>query len=243
MGLTSTMNEPTTHLNVHDWQPLTLRELREVLRGLEAPWWIAGGWAIDLFLGRQTRPHEDLDVLILRRDQLRVQQHLHGWRLYKTKQPTPSTLAPWPANEFLAWETGVYDIWAKQTETGGWRFQLMLMEDDTDRWVFRRDPRIGGRVADLGWMTDDGLPVLRPAVQLLYKGRLESRRPKDDADFAAVLPHLAEDARRWLADELRLQFGARHPWIVELGVTARTSARHVCCRKLGSHLLNGQAGG
>ena len=51
------------------WQPWHPREVAAFFAELDAPWWIAGGWAIDLFLGRQTREHEDIDVQILRRDQ------------------------------------------------------------------------------------------------------------------------------------------------------------------------------
>ncbi|MGM7683701.1 nucleotidyltransferase domain-containing protein [Cytobacillus sp. Hm23] len=32
------------------------------------PWFIAGGWAIDLFIGKQTRPHHDLEIAIFRKD-------------------------------------------------------------------------------------------------------------------------------------------------------------------------------
>ena len=34
-----------------------------------APWFIAGGWAIDLFLGRKTREHADVDFALSRLDQ------------------------------------------------------------------------------------------------------------------------------------------------------------------------------
>ena len=30
--------------------------------------WVSGGWGIDALLGRQTRPHKDLDVIMLLRD-------------------------------------------------------------------------------------------------------------------------------------------------------------------------------
>ncbi|MGH9027589.1 MAG: nucleotidyltransferase domain-containing protein, partial [Acidimicrobiia bacterium] len=42
------------------WEPLRPTDLRGLLADLRATWWIAGGWALDLFLGRQTRTHEDL---------------------------------------------------------------------------------------------------------------------------------------------------------------------------------------
>ncbi len=42
-------------------------EVLEVLAALDAagcPAWIAGGWGVDALVGRQTRPHRDLDVLV-----------------------------------------------------------------------------------------------------------------------------------------------------------------------------------
>ena len=30
--------------------------------------WVVGGWGVDALLGRQSRPHKDLDVLVLRRE-------------------------------------------------------------------------------------------------------------------------------------------------------------------------------
>jgi Aminoglycoside-2''-adenylyltransferase len=34
--------------------------------------WFFGGWAVDLWMGRLTRPHDDIDVLVWRRDEARV---------------------------------------------------------------------------------------------------------------------------------------------------------------------------
>ncbi len=59
-----------------------------------APWWVAGGWAIDLTLGHQTRKHEDLDVLVLRRDQAWVREELLGWDVHAADPP--GSLRPWP---------------------------------------------------------------------------------------------------------------------------------------------------
>ena len=54
------------------WQPWQPEEVASFFSTLTVPWWIAGGWALDLFLGVQTREHEDIDVQILRRHQLEV---------------------------------------------------------------------------------------------------------------------------------------------------------------------------
>lgn len=40
--------------------------------------WLTGGWGIDALLGEQTRPHKDLDVIMLLEDVQRTQQLLAG---------------------------------------------------------------------------------------------------------------------------------------------------------------------
>ena len=38
--------------------------------------WFFGGWAVDLWVGRLTRPHDDIDVLVWRRDESRIAEAL-----------------------------------------------------------------------------------------------------------------------------------------------------------------------
>jgi hypothetical protein len=45
-----------------------VEELPRALEGFAGPWWVAGGWAVDLVVGAATRSHEDLDVAVLRSD-------------------------------------------------------------------------------------------------------------------------------------------------------------------------------
>ncbi|MBN2056375.1 hypothetical protein JW905_15740 [bacterium] len=54
--------------------------------------WLAGGWALDLFLGRRTRDHGDTDVLVVRRHQSGLWRHLRDWNLFKAVR---GELLPW----------------------------------------------------------------------------------------------------------------------------------------------------
>ncbi|WP_232836957.1 nucleotidyltransferase domain-containing protein [Lentzea terrae] len=54
------------------WDPLRPAEVAGLFTGVQ--WWVAGGYAIELAVGRPLRPHSDIDVLLLRRDQLAVQR-------------------------------------------------------------------------------------------------------------------------------------------------------------------------
>ncbi len=193
-------------LEHHEWEPMTTEEASQLFRALSIPWWVAGGVAIDLFVGRTTREHDDFDVLILRRDQLVMQGYLKGWDLHRTNQPG---LKPWLAGEYLG--LGVNQVWCRRTPDSLWALEVMFMDTVGDRWVFRRAPSIGGSLASLGRETPEGIPYLSPEIQLLYKARQEPT-VKDERDFEAVLPLLNETQKLWLQSALKVQFPGRHPW-------------------------------
>jgi hypothetical protein len=204
------------NLDPHNWSPLSIEELAKVFEGMPTPWWLAGGWALDLFVGTTTRAHEDIDVLILRRDQLAVQKYVSDWQLFKTKQPTPPHLAPWLPGEFL--DPPINDIWARcELNDGPWRFQLMLMEAEGGRWVYRRVPTIGGSIDDMGLTSDAGIPYLAPEIQLLYKSG--SGLKKDTDDLVSVLPVLPRQRTEWLLRCLQEQYPKGHEWIEKIGQT------------------------
>src|SRR3712207_5969706 len=74
------------------------------------PWAFCGGWAIDLWLGRVTREHKDVDILVFRRDQRAVQSYLRarGWTLEIAHH---GVLTPWAEGEFI--ELPRHGIWCK----------------------------------------------------------------------------------------------------------------------------------
>jgi hypothetical protein len=75
------------------------------MRRFEPEWFIAGGWAIDLFLGKETRRHEDIEIALFRRDQAALQDYLAGWLLQKVGN---GALAVWKRGERL--ELPVFEI-------------------------------------------------------------------------------------------------------------------------------------
>jgi hypothetical protein len=185
-------------------------EVTDLLRDVDCPWWVAGGWAIDLCVGHQTRTHDDTDVLILRDDQTAMQRTLDGWDLHAADPP--GSLRPWRAGEILP--AAVHDVWCRRTPEAPWSLQIMV-DDATDGvWRYRRDGRIQRLVAELDGGACDGTPrVLSPEVQLLQKSK--SPRDKDEADFLAVRDLLRPDQREWLARALALT-SPDHPWRARL---------------------------
>lgn len=192
------------------WAPLSPGEAAQLFERASFRWWIAGGWAIDLAVGQQSRPHDDLDILVLRDDQRAVQALLGGWDLHAANPP--GTLRRWEPAEVLP--AHVHDIWCRRTPGGPWRLQLMLADTDGEVWRFRRDPRITRPVSALTRRTVDGLPYLAPEVQLLFKAKA-TPLPKDEHDFAMACPLLDRAGRTWLATALALH-APDHPWLDRL---------------------------
>jgi hypothetical protein len=195
------------------WAPLRPDEVAQRFSPLDAHWWISGGWAIDLFLGEQTRAHEDIDVQFLRRDQHAVRALFPGWDV---QEAHPELSAKWP---FEPWESGsslrpdVHDIWLRPRSSAPWAIQLMVGENDGEQWICRRDARIRRPLVTIGQRAAGGVSYLAPEIQLLYKAK--SPRPKDEADFIRALPALDQGRRLWLAQSLAL-IHPGHAWLARL---------------------------
>jgi aminoglycoside-2''-adenylyltransferase len=191
------------------WEPIRPEEIARLLSGFAGPWWICGGWALDLFLGRETRRHDDLDVALLRHDQLALFHHLRAWDLHYA---TPAhTLEPWDGHRL---ELPVHGIWARRSteRTASWTCEFLLNELCDGQWVFGRNEAVTRPTKDLG-EERDGVPFLRPEIALLYKS--SERSPKNETDFATIRPHLSREASTWLRAALE-SCGHRHPWIEAL---------------------------
>lgn len=188
------------------WDPLSPQAAAALFAECAAPWWIAGGYAVAAFSGSfERRPHDDLDVGLLARDQDVARELLRGWDLHCADPP--GRLRPWRPGEVL--EEPIHDIWARERRAGPWRFQLVLNPAEGGEWVYRRDPRIRRPVVDLVWQSG-GIPYLVPEVQLLFKSK--TLRPKDEQDLRRCLPLLDERRRGWLRRALEVSHPG-HPWL------------------------------
>ncbi|MEP7293781.1 MAG: amino acid transporter [Chloroflexota bacterium] len=193
------------------WQPLSLTETLDLFAGAPFAWALGGGYAVEQFLGRQIRAHEDVDVVIFRDQQLQAQTWLQGWQLYAADPP--GTLREWLDGEVLPF--GIHDIWAHRSNVEAWQFQFMVAESEGDEWFSRRSSAIRGKRDDL-FAEYNGVPCVRIEVQLMYKAK--GRRPKDVLDFHAAAPRLSAEAKQWLKDALGLLYPDGHPWLDMLNV-------------------------
>lgn len=182
------------------WNPISPLALPSLLKPYGRDWWLAGGWAFDTWLGHPTRIHEDTDIQVFRDDLIHLLESLPDWIIHLCQFPPDGSFRRWHPNEPVPEE--VHDIWCRHTTSDRWQLQIMVLTGDDDTWYFRRDPRISGSRAAMGWRSGE-IPVLAPEIQLLYKVKTP-RRPKDDLDLRRFIPRLSRDRRLWLEDAVDL---------------------------------------
>jgi hypothetical protein len=175
------------------------------LSALTVPWWIAGGWALDLYTGSRSRPHKDLDIGILRRDAVEVISSLRAWEFFEAKDGALT-----PINSGRAPRADVHSLWCRPVGSMQWLLEFMLDESRGDRWVFRRELTIERPLSETIRRDLEGMPYLAPEIQLLYKAR--ATRIEDQADFDRVVPRLEPEARRWLERSLA-KVHPDHRWL------------------------------
>ena len=191
-----------------------LLEVAENLGGLRAPFYFAGGWAIDLHLGRVTRDHHDIDALVMRRDHLLLHKVLKQFSLKKIiphpdgMPPNRGTIVEWPAGERL--ELPVHQLNAYRAGESEPAFQVMLAESSNGDWIFRRNPNVRMPISKMGFHPLWGLPYLAPEIVLLFKAK--HLEPRDRVDFDHAIPALSADARQWLRDAIEKTHPG-HEWL------------------------------
>jgi hypothetical protein len=196
--------------NLWEWEEFDPPRLLEVMRDFAAPWWVAGGWALDLWLGRRTRDHQDLDIAVLRGDQRKLYATLRRWEMYYAT--TDHRLLPLRPGQWL--EPPLHGVWARRAPDAPWLCEFLLNEHDGAAWLYPRNPAVRMPLAEMGSVISGGISILKPEIVLLYKAH--ERSGKDEADFRAALPHLWPSATAWLVRALE-ETTPGHPWTAQLG--------------------------
>lgn len=202
-----------------------------VMAGYPAPWALCGGWAVDWWLGRQTRDHGDIDITVFSSDQPALFAHLRDWNLVPHDAVAPAGSDPWdghvlvlPAHiharppgaenraRVVSWVTPPY-----VNARDGLDLELVINEGRDDAWVLSEDPALSLPFARAIARTPGGVPIARPEVLLYYKatahwGEAGDPRPRDTADFAALSPLLDPDAAAWLRAAIAAH-APDHPWL------------------------------
>jgi hypothetical protein len=126
-----------------------VRSVAGLFSTFRRPWYIAGGWALDLFLGRVTREHHDIDVAIFREDQHELRNHLEGWGFQKVVKRGNHVREAWDKHELLS--LPVHEVHARGPG-GDSELEVLLNESKEENGSSAAIPRSRSRGrAWAGW--------------------------------------------------------------------------------------------
>ena len=186
-------------------------------------WSLCGGWAVDAWLGRQTRDHADVDITVFQDDLSAFFDHLAGWQLIAhDPNVAGNTSEPWDGRRLDL----PAHIHARSPDArrrlpdrldapaqAGFGLDIQVNERSGRDWVLSRQPRITMPLRRCARQSTWGLPTMVPEALLFYKAS-ELRR-RDKLDFLALLPHLTDEQRAWLRNAISL---VGHPWLTQLSL-------------------------
>ncbi|MBY8857524.1 hypothetical protein K7711_13630 [Nocardia sp. CA2R105] len=187
------------------WEAWTPTEVAERLSSTRSCWYVAAGWALDLFVGGLGREHSDLEIGVPRERFAEIAEVFPGF-----EWDVVGDGHVWPFPEEA---DNQHQTWLREPATGHYRLDVFREPSRGDRWVCRRDASITLPYDELILRSADGIPYVIPEVVLLFKAK--ARRAKDEVDFMHAVPTMDRSRRSRLSGWLsRVHPG--HPWLETL---------------------------
>lgn len=164
------------------------------MSGFKKPWFISGGWVIDIALGKVTREHKDIDICIFREDIEVMLEYFNEWDI-NVAIPGEQRLVKYESmNDLVLPRYGLH-LFRDQAF-----IEILLTERQEDQVIFRKNREITMGLDDFCLKDDEGRPFVNPVWQLLFKGL--GPREEDIHDFYTYLPAMEERDKEWLIEAL-----------------------------------------
>lgn len=190
---------------IHLSEPLVF--VMDLMQDFPHPWWVGGGWALDVAAGRVSREHEDLDICIFREHAHAIFEHFSDWRI-QIAIPGEHRLVPCTTLEDLR-----LPRYGLHLHRGDEFLEILLTDRVENQVIYRRDPAIQMPLHRFARLDSHGIPYVAPEWQLLFKAK--EGRAKDQADFEQHAPLLDVEGVLWLYSSLQHHLPSS-PWLSAL---------------------------
>jgi hypothetical protein len=172
-------------------------KVKAIMNKYGYPWFIAGGWAIDLFLNRETREHEDIEIGIYRKNQMQLYRYFGRQRKFYIDNRNHIG-----KHERLVWNKEylrlpIHEVYV---EYEGLEIEVLLNEKDEDNLIYRLNEKIKLSEEKAILYNKEEIPYLSPEIVLLYKSNY--MRDKDIADISNASIGMNESQKKWLIDSI-----------------------------------------
>ena len=216
-------------------------ESNELFKNCGFPYYICGGFALELFLGKTIRTHGDLDISIFEENRKDAVELLlaTGWDVYQRgqfqkqifdsddplvlecrniwaiKPGSPVVVAP------IEGEENLYDYKIVEGQQTAFNFIEMVIDIKKGDHFGFRGHKVLSRAMDKAILYKDGIPYMAPELVLFLKSHKsylthEFHKEKTPVDFKAMIPALPDENREWLINAIELAYPKGNVWLEEL---------------------------
>lgn len=207
-------------------------EVNALLKGQSFSYAVCGGFALDLFLGYETRTHGDIDILAFWEDRETIITYMQskGYIVYemlgggKVHRITDIRVQEkLRKNIFCCTEdcelVRLYDTdepdvyWLDFQHTGLSKLnyiEFLFNERTEDEFVYGRGERVRRKLTN-ALLETDGVPYLAPELCLLFKST-DIERDGYQQDFELTIGKLSTEQRTWFENAMGLLYPDGHKW-------------------------------
>jgi hypothetical protein len=139
-----------TLMSVETWCSPGPEHTASLLAGAGVPWWFAGGWAIELFVGKVLRRDSDVDIGCFRDHFRTLLGVLPVWVVYASA-----------GGNLIRMERGTvldpahHTLWCRAIKQLLLGIEILVGEMEGQDWVYRRDRRIRRPTVPGSWLADN----------------------------------------------------------------------------------------
>jgi hypothetical protein len=187
------------------WDPWAPDQVAREIGTTSIPWCVTAGWAIDLFIGEQTREHDDIEIAVPSSSWPEIRN-----RLARLEFVVAGSGHLFPL-ESSAFEEH-FQTWGRDSD-GVFRLDVFRDPHEGATWICRRSPEIRLPYTSVIAFTASGVPFMVPEVVLLFKAKHD--RDKDRTDLEAALAKMSPARVAWLIAALDVVH-PDHPWMAIL---------------------------
>ncbi len=209
-----------------------ITECNELLKNKGFKYAICGGFALELYIGKEIRSHSDIDVFFFENDKKAVIAFLqqHGWNVFKRVSGeficyfrSPDEFAPddiavfciKPNCSFIEHKPFKDNMYAWKTishEQKNFDFIEVIFNLLIDRKVtICQFPGIS-RPLEKAILYHGDIPYMSPELVLFCKA-MTVDRTSYQLDFDLTVPFLSNESKGWLIKALEVSYPEGHKWL------------------------------
>jgi len=213
-----------------------INEVNTLLKSSDFEYAVCGGYAIELFLDKETRKHGDIDILVYwsDRDKIILYMYSFGWEVYEMCgngivhhitdinnqkrvkrnvfciKDNCELVKLYPHNE-----TDMYYLKFNHSGQTILNFIEFLFNDKTETdFLYARNIEIK-RALSKAIMSCNNIPYLAPELILLYKST-DVQRDGYQLDYDEAICMMNSEQKNWLKNALNILYPSGHLWATNI---------------------------